>query len=175
MLDALGAQAVPPDFHAPLHDGEDVFVTGDADAPPDAAARRARRADRARWKTLRDFVDERGVGDALERMDGDRAALGDLLLGTAAYPAALSAAATRAARPPAQEGDAPALVRDVLASQERASAGMAALLESLGEHFEQIAGALRDAEGGEPFGADDVLGACAALGGVRALTRGTQR
>jgi hypothetical protein len=145
MLDALGAQAVPPDFHAPLHDGEDVFMSGDA--PP----------------------------DALERMDGDRAALGDLLLGTAAYPAALSAAATRAARPPAQEGDAPALVRDVLASQERASAGMAALLESLGEHFEQIAGALRDAEGGEPFGADDVLGACAALGGVRALTRGTQR
>lgn len=31
--------------------------------------------DRTKWKSLRDFVDERGIDEAAERMDGDRAAL----------------------------------------------------------------------------------------------------
>jgi autophagy-related protein 17 len=34
-----------------------------------------RRAERSRWRTLRDFVDERGIEEVIERMDDDRAAL----------------------------------------------------------------------------------------------------
>lgn len=42
-----------------------------------AAARRraAESSDRRRWKTLRDFVDERGIEDAVDQMENDRAGL----------------------------------------------------------------------------------------------------
>jgi autophagy-related protein 17 len=169
MLDALGAQVVPPDFHAPAL-AEDVFSPPD-DAPDPFArdalaspamvrdAHRRRRADRARWKTLRDFVDERGLEDALEHMDAERAALGDLLLATADYPAAIArAVAAVRARLPAPAGAAQPLVRAVLVAQEAASGTMAKHLEDLGQHFEEIEGALRESEAGEPFSEDDVAG-----------------
>lgn len=38
-------------------------------------ARRKREADRTRWKTLRDFVDERAIGDKLDDMESERAIL----------------------------------------------------------------------------------------------------
>ncbi|KAG9013933.1 autophagy protein 17 [Tulasnella sp. JGI-2019a] len=45
--------------------------------------------DRTKWKSLRDFVDERGIEEAAERMDADRASLDALLGTTASYPDAI--------------------------------------------------------------------------------------
>jgi hypothetical protein len=39
---------------------------------------------RSKWKTLRDFVDEKGIEDALERMEADRIAL-DVIFAAPAY------------------------------------------------------------------------------------------
>jgi len=42
--------------------------------------------DRSRWKTLRDFVDERGLEDVFESVEGERNALDETLATTAAHP-----------------------------------------------------------------------------------------
>ena len=123
VLDALGAQAVPPEFHSvsadsspfgSQHGSEDGGLAADDGAdddtdatpfgPPRASpspsprlsptdtvrnrsplARRAekerRRADRGRWKTLRDFVNERAIEDLLDTIEEDRRGLDVSALG----------------------------------------------------------------------------------------------
>jgi autophagy-related protein 17 len=201
MLDALGAQVVPPDFHQPGVE-DDVFGAPEDDVDPFAPsshsrvngassgssesddalsspatirgelpalngigaskldARRRRRMDRSRWKTLRDFVDERGIEDALEKMEIERTALEDLVLSTAGFPATIDAAvvAIRDGMPAIHHVGAQGLVKEVLEHQEKTSTGMAAHLESLAMHFDQIEGALRDSEAGEVFGEEDMMG-----------------
>jgi autophagy-related protein 17 len=102
VLEALGTQLVPPEFHTPpaasevfgaqLPEDKDNDVNETATSHQDdsnweeAAMRSpatvrgesvggARRTERARWRTLRDFVDERGIEEVLERMDEERNAL----------------------------------------------------------------------------------------------------
>jgi hypothetical protein len=88
ILESVGAQVVPPDFH---HGSSDSSLFGsqhsDGEAKTDDVLLRSPAAtlrndlnsksntDRSKWKTLRDFVDERGIEDALEAMESDRAAL----------------------------------------------------------------------------------------------------
>ena len=93
ILESLGSQVVPPDFHQ-ASSGSSLFGSQHSDqglegnghaAPstspfqrsPTATLRNAPRpsVDHTDWKTLRDFVDERAIDDALETMDNDRTAL----------------------------------------------------------------------------------------------------
>jgi autophagy-related protein 17 len=109
ILDALGGQVVPPDFHQSAA-ASDVFglqipedeeleapvTNGSSESDPDPthspatirgelpsvggpsrleARRQQERRDRSRWKTLRDFVDERGIEEAIEKMEAERSAL----------------------------------------------------------------------------------------------------
>ena len=104
ILDSLGTQLVPPDFHStspvsslfgsreasedeadedkthtngfkpgqsPTETLRDVLRNGSSKA----AARGRRESDRTKWKTLRDFVDERAIEDKLDDMDSERAIL----------------------------------------------------------------------------------------------------
>jgi autophagy-related protein 17 len=97
ILESLGSQVVPPDFHqassssslfgSQLSD-EEAQGNGRAastlpfEQSPTATLRidlHGKRvkllSDRTSWKTLRDFVDDRAIDDALEAMESDRSAL----------------------------------------------------------------------------------------------------
>jgi autophagy-related protein 17 len=88
VLESLGTQSVPPDFYTDP-DAEDEGVFGypdeidDARGSPDTirGTRRASyvsstlKTDRQKWKTLRDFVDERAIEEILEFLENERLAL----------------------------------------------------------------------------------------------------
>lgn len=91
VLESLGAQVVPHDFHSTSADSslfgspnsdKGIFEKDTPDSLPPthspAATVRSSRlpdTDRTQWKTLRDFVDERAIEDALDIMESDRSAL----------------------------------------------------------------------------------------------------
>jgi autophagy-related protein 17 len=191
MLDSLGSQVVPPDFHHPDVD-EDVFTSpeendpfashtsshasesSDHDALSSPATIRGelpttngikldgpkrRRQDRKTWKTLRDFVDERGIEDALDKMEQERMILEDILLSTADFPSTITDAVTSLKEAlPGTLPKAQDIVREVLEHQERTSVAMATHLESLAVHFDQMEVAQRDSDAGEVFGDEDLQG-----------------
>lgn len=96
ILESLGAQLVPPSLHQ-LSSGSSLFGSqhsisdGEGAGDNTEVQTRGRRlqsgseqdrtgtgptsAAKAKWKSLRDFVDERGIEDALERLEEDRNAL----------------------------------------------------------------------------------------------------
>lgn len=94
MLESLGSQLVPHDFHSTTDDsslfGSPTSEEGNQDITekhpehsPTGTVRNSRlpnTADRSRWKTLRDFVDERAIEDVLETLDSHRGTL-DVRLG----------------------------------------------------------------------------------------------
>lgn len=113
ILDSLGSQSVPPDFHDTASDSSlfgsqpsgsdeehhnDLPETASPGHSPsltilhtnlNGSNRRVgskkdqgsgkgkgkQKEDRSRWKTLRDFVDERAIDEALENVEADRASL----------------------------------------------------------------------------------------------------
>lgn len=88
ILEALGAQLVPPDFHQTSTDSSLFGSQGLEDRPngvidpqlsPSATVRGNpinRKShlnnDRTKWKTLRDFADEAAVEEVLDAVEGDR-------------------------------------------------------------------------------------------------------
>ena len=107
ILDALGSQIVPSEFHessadssifgSQLSDDESrskfstkgrnnvtVGHSTTSGGKDSSLLSKKRSKDRSRWKTLRDFVDDRAIEEALETMDTDRAAL-DVSLGITDY------------------------------------------------------------------------------------------
>lgn len=101
ILESLGKQVVPPDFHSGSSassifgsqhgsgdEGDDVtpFSEPHPNRSPTetlrhvlingvAKKRKTRNTDRSRWKNLRDFVDERAVEEVLDNIENDRNAL----------------------------------------------------------------------------------------------------
>jgi autophagy-related protein 17 len=51
-------------------------------------------------------------------------------------------------------------VEEILTAQDKGSTSMAAHLESLASHYDQMATALRDSEAGEEFSEEDIHGVC---------------
>jgi hypothetical protein len=90
ILDSLGAQLVPPDFHQASFESS-IFGSPQSDkepplkfAPnhiPNGTERplrgkvQSKRSDRKTWKTLRDFIDEGAIEDVLESIEEDRTVL----------------------------------------------------------------------------------------------------
>jgi autophagy-related protein 17 len=92
VLDSLGKQLVPPDFHQASSDSslfgsqhsgdepaQDASHSGQLQRSPTLTVRDGRTSrkdaevsDRKTWKTLRDFVDERAIEDVLETIENDR-------------------------------------------------------------------------------------------------------
>lgn len=92
ILEQLGNQAVPPSLHKTVA-GSSVFGSPSSSAgkelpgPPrlehhgrlaltgsqaNHENHRAASLDRSKWKTLRDFIDERSIEEALERIEEER-------------------------------------------------------------------------------------------------------
>lgn len=141
---------------------------------------------RKKWKTLRDFVDERGLEDVFESIEEERNALDATLSATAAYPGVLLSMAdqirddliaslnlkdTNLVRPSSRNMQSPSQEKlpsiepppsedmtAILFRQEQVSTEMAAHLESLAAHYDQMAKALKDKDSGGSINEDDMDG-----------------
>lgn len=87
-LESLGSQLVPNDFHStsddssifgsPKSEKDEDPVISTADRSPAATLRGQltnKATDKSRWKTLRDFIDERAIEEVLETVEIERATL----------------------------------------------------------------------------------------------------
>lgn len=136
--------------------------------------------DRKKWKTLRDFVDERAIEDVLESIENDRNQLDvslaflhcyasnteqthqSILSQTDAYPENLTntISSIKSSLPVATAATSIS-IEHILESQADVSTHMASHLESLASHYDQMAGALKETESekGEIFSEEDLQGA----------------
>ncbi|KAI0322587.1 autophagy protein Apg17-domain-containing protein [Amylostereum chailletii] len=180
ILESLGDKLVPPSFHetetdsslfgSQSSDSEDGRHTAPSPTRSPTLTIRstngklghkelktaARRDDRSRWKTLRDFADEGAIEGAFESMDRERNDLDEILAVTASYAHNLTDTLDGI------KHDLPSLtlpvnIEQVLTSQERVSEFMASQLESLATHYEQMEQALAESEAGGVFEEDDLL------------------
>jgi autophagy-related protein 17 len=91
ILDSLGSQLVPPDFHSASaasslfgsqHSEDEETHANAPDSPRQSLSstvhnvrKEKTRPDRQTWKTLRDFVDDQAIEDVLEKMENERTTL----------------------------------------------------------------------------------------------------
>lgn len=191
-LESLGSQVVPPSFHQSSLESS-LFGIQANDNTEDPERDNSHEPigdtqdpsrDRKKWKTLRDFVDERGLEDVFESIEGERNALDETLAATEAHPATITSISNQirsllstylstsnesrqthapnvtlsAAERPLQVDLLSKDVSALLAQQEQTSAGMASHLESLAAHYDQMATALKEKEAGEDIGEEDMEG-----------------
>ncbi|PIL29794.1 hypothetical protein GSI_08000 [Ganoderma sinense ZZ0214-1] len=191
VLESLGTQSVPPDFHTVSADSSPFGSPNNSDdeqdgehhpeddttpfgPPPQPSSspsdtirnrsptvrkqeRKSRREDRSRWKTLRDFVNERAIEDLLDTIEKDRLELDDILATTSDYPESLSKTIDAIKEMVPVEVPLPPF-GTIFASQEATSGKMAEQLESLAHHYDNMSNALHDFEAGEVFGEEDIQG-----------------
>ncbi|KAI0635683.1 autophagy protein Apg17-domain-containing protein [Trametes polyzona] len=186
VLESLGAQSVPSDFHTVSADSspfgsqnpsEDEYEStpfglprSNSDprqSPTDTIRNRSplarlqekksRRMDRKRWKTLRDFVDERAIEDLLDTIERDRQELDDILAQTSDYHESLAKTIDAIKEMVPAEVALPSFT-DIFAAQEETSTKMAEHLESLAHHYDNMSNAMHDFEAGEEFGDEDMEG-----------------
>ncbi|KAI0787917.1 autophagy protein Apg17-domain-containing protein [Fomes fomentarius] len=192
VLESLGTQSVPPDFHSVSSDSSPFGSQNNSDdeqegerhaeddttpfGPPPTShnprlsptdtirtrspvARRqekkSRRADRSRWKTLRDFVDERAIEDLLDTIEKDRLEFDDILATTSDYPESLTKTIGAIKDMVPVEVPLPSLDK-IFESQHNVSSKMAEQLELLARHYANMSDALHDYEAGEEFGEEDM-------------------
>ncbi|KAI9061011.1 hypothetical protein FKP32DRAFT_1654906 [Trametes sanguinea] len=188
VLESLGAQCVPPDFHTgsvdsspfgsqnPSEDEDEddntpfglpKSTSNPRESPtdtvrnrsPSAALRekRDKRKDRRRWKTLRDFVDERAIEELLDTIETDRQELDDILARTSDYPESLANTIDAIKEMVPAEVALPRF-DTVFAAQVETSSKMAEQLESLAHHYDNMTNAMHDFEAGEEFSEEDLQG-----------------
>jgi autophagy-related protein 17 len=156
---------VPPEFHqSAIDEVNAIFKTLDDDAPAEDVGTSSSQLSSGpklntvnpKWRTLRDFVDEKGILDASEAMDEDRLLIDDLLATRADNPAVLEQQISEMREAfPALEGV------DVTGLMDQRDVGiheMATRVESLAAHYDQLEDALRAFEAGEQLHNDDLEG-----------------
>ncbi|ESK94616.1 kinase activator [Moniliophthora roreri MCA 2997] len=177
ILDELGSQRVPPDFHQ-TSAGSSLFGSQNSDDEGDSAGkpngftllsqspsdtvrippsrrRHSTQEDRSNWKTLRDFVDDQAIEDILEQMDNERVAVENTLSRTDDYPESLDTTITNIRNALPQIPPIPDM-EQLLHEQDTVMVSMARHLESLASHYEQMANALHESEAGEAYSEEDV-------------------
>ncbi|KAK1226570.1 Autophagy- protein 17 [Marasmius sp. AFHP31] len=171
ILDELGSQRVPPEFHQASADSS-LFGSQHSDdgyrpngqvaisaSPSDTVlpVRSPKRSahDRRNWKTLRDFVDDRTIEEILEVMETERIVVEDTMSETDEYPESLnnSIANIRKSLPAIQPSPP---IDQLFYRQDSVTIPMAKQLESLASHYDQMATALHESEAGEVFSDEDV-------------------
>ncbi|KAJ6607416.1 autophagy-related protein 17 [Mycena sp. CBHHK59/15] len=172
ILDSLGSQLVPPDFHQHSADSslfgsqhsEDeeenqANVPGSPHHSLSSTVHNVRKEkaqpDRQTWKTLRDFVDDKAIEDVLEKMENERTTLDDILSKTDEYPEILNTTATVIRESLSDIPPLPAMDK-LLTTQDGTITVMARHLESLAAHYDQMAAALHESEAGEAFSDEDL-------------------
>ncbi|KAJ7052605.1 autophagy-related protein 17 [Mycena amicta] len=169
ILESLGSQLVPPDFHehssasslfgSQNSEDEDEVQPNILESPRQSLSSTVRKAksctERHTWKTLRDFVDDQAIEDVLEQMEHGRTRIDDILSKTDEYPETLKRTTTSITEslphiPPLPPMDT------LLSNQDETITVMARHLESLAAHYDQMAGALHETETGEAFSEEDL-------------------
>ncbi|KDQ17770.1 hypothetical protein BOTBODRAFT_29923 [Botryobasidium botryosum FD-172 SS1] len=156
ILETLGAHLVPPSLHQ-LSSGSSLFGSQIMDRSDSRAEEELpKKEDKSKWKSLRDFVDERGIEEAVEKMEEDRSVLEDLMATTSTHPLTLNKHITlvRSTLPPPLVLNPS--VEAELSEQDSVSSDMALHLESIANHYGQLTNALRDEEAGEVLHEDDM-------------------
>ncbi|KAK7033021.1 kinase activator, partial [Favolaschia claudopus] len=170
ILESLGSQLVPPDFHQHSaasslfgsQHSEDEDENAHTNSPPSprhslsSTLRKEKpRPDRQTWRTLRDFVDDQAIEDVLEIMENERTGLDDLLSRTDDYPETLNNT-IKAIRESLPNLHPLSPIDQLLTNQDGKISVMARHLESLAAHYDQMAGALNESEAGEAFSEEDI-------------------
>ncbi|KAG8779836.1 autophagy protein 17 [Serendipita sp. 397] len=165
LLDDLGSQLVPPSFYETTS-GSSLFGSQHsdeerADGAVDGTTKEnhvnKHNGGRTKWKSLRFFVDEKAIEEAIERMDDDRNALEDLLESTGSQTQNLNAE-TQAIRNSlaTAQSSIPASTQKLLQDQDAILSRMAQLLLDVTHHFDQMESALADQDAGEVLGDEDM-------------------
>ncbi|KAE9401499.1 hypothetical protein BT96DRAFT_964986 [Gymnopus androsaceus JB14] len=174
ILDELGSQRVPPDFHQ-TSAASSIFGSQDSEDEQEEASKQPNghpmvsrspsdtiqvhrpklQNDRRNWKTLRDFVDDQAIEDIFENMEEQRTIVEDSMSRTDDYPEKLTTA-INAIREYLPETMPPPSIEQLITSQDAAKVGMAGHLESLAAHYDQMVNALRESEAGDAFSEDDL-------------------
>ncbi|KAJ3874023.1 autophagy-related protein 17 [Lentinula edodes] len=173
ILNELGSQRVPPDFHQ-TSTASSIFGSQDSEdeqqnykqsnglstlsrSPSDTiqVPRPKPQADLKNWKTLRDFVDDQAIEDIFECMEEEHTIVEDILSRTDEYSEKLTTA-IHSIREYLPEMTPPPSIEQLITSQDSAQIGMAGHLESLAAHYDQMCNALREREAGDVFGEDDL-------------------
>jgi autophagy-related protein 17 len=162
ILDTLGSQTVPQYLHlmpsssslfGSQHSSrEDIRTNGNVERTipgPDGSTDNSSKS-----KSLRDFVDERGIEEIIERIEEDQTILEDLLATTSSYPNTLN---KHISNIKVSLSAAPQLnLESLLHEQESVTTEMAAHLESIAKHYGQMSSALREQESGEILNDEDI-------------------
>lgn len=168
ILEQLGNQAVPPSLHKTVT-GSSVFGSPRSDAGKElpgtelngkTSTRQETRPnqDRSRWKTLRDFIDERAIEEALERIEEERLQLDDCLARTYDFPQTLAAHITAIRDSLPQLSIEPVLhvVHRLSTEKDQLVRGMAEDLEGIVRHFGQVKDAMRVEDDGGVIDLEDL-------------------
>ncbi|KAF8751607.1 Autophagy protein Apg17 [Rhizoctonia solani] len=177
ILEQLGNQAVPPSLHKTVA-GSSIFGSPRSDTGrqlPDTpqteindkaslgASGLNQESDqtvqeRSRWKTLRDFIDERSIEEALERIEDERLRLDDSLARSYDFPQALDEqiSAVRNALPRLSAQPILHEVHRHMTEQDRLVHAMAEDLEGIARHFGQVKDALQVEDDGGVINMDDI-------------------
>ncbi|KAF4571301.1 autophagy protein 17 [Pleurotus pulmonarius] len=175
VLESLGGQYVPPGFH---QTSSDSSLFGSQHSLNGKAEERARNghaisaqtspsatilglqdgrvhSDRRKWKTLRDFVDDGAIEDALETIENDRTALDNTLAKTDHFSETLLKSIATIEEALQSSQTLPVIEKEISTQHELMHA-MAKHLESLTCHYDEMSNALHDGENGEVFTDDDM-------------------
>ncbi|KAG8708229.1 autophagy protein 17, partial [Ceratobasidium sp. 395] len=178
VLEQLGNQGVPPSLHKTIT-GSSVFgspasntskelppvsQSGMNGRPPHDAGRvdheknTVTDQDRRKWKTLRDFIDERSIEDALEGIEEERLQLDDSLAKTYDFSRALSAqiAGIQDSLPQLSSEPILAVVHRLMTEQNALVHAMAEDLEGIARHFGQVRDAMKVEENGAAISSEDL-------------------
>ncbi|CAE6442611.1 unnamed protein product [Rhizoctonia solani] len=177
ILEQLGNQAVPPSLHKtvtgssvfgsprsdpskPLPDDPQPAINGKASlgaSHPNQASHQTVQ-ERSRWKTLRDFIDERSIEEALERIEEERLQLDDALARSYDFPQTLGEqiSAVRDSLPQLSTEPILHVVHRHMTEQDRLVRAMAEDLEGIARHFGQVKDAMQVKDDGGFINIDDL-------------------
>ncbi|CAE6376383.1 unnamed protein product [Rhizoctonia solani] len=174
ILEQLGNQPVPPSLHKtvsgssvfgsprsdtgnPFPDDPHSAINGKVSLDPNQASHQTVH-ERSGWKTLRDFIDERSIEEALERIEEERLQLDDSLARSYDFPQALGEqiSAIRDSLPPLPTEPVLHVVHRQMTEQDGLVRSMAEDLEGIARHFGQVKDAMQVEDDGGVINIDDL-------------------
>ncbi|KAF7330456.1 Kinase activator [Mycena venus] len=155
ILESLGSQLVPPDFHE--HSAASSLFgsqhSEDEEGTPASVPPSPRHSISSTVPQY--FVDDQAIEDVLDKMENERTTLDDILSRTDEYPETLYNTTTTIRASLSDLPPLPAMDK-LLTIQDEKIHVMARHLESLAAHYDQMAGALNESEAGEAFSEEDL-------------------
>ncbi|KAJ3724767.1 hypothetical protein C8R42DRAFT_640692 [Lentinula raphanica] len=176
LLNGLGSQRVPPEFHL-TSAASSIFGSQNSEDEQQASTRqvndiaplfqspsdtilgskRKPQIDRKNRKTIRDFVDDQARVDIVENMKEEHTVVEDIVSRIDEYSEKLNTVICSIREYLPEDMPVPS-IEQFISSRDSAQVGMASHLESLGAHFDQMYNALRECQAGDAFSDDDIQG-----------------